>query len=89
MLERPPPTTSPDNIKGNASNATRELLCNPAAFFQGRYERNVPPFGNDILTKAIVTEASIVSKREDELKKEAIVVIELEVTEGESSIILV
>jgi acyl-coenzyme A thioesterase 13 len=83
MSNDPPPTTSPEKIKGNASEATKELLSNPAHFFQGRRElRSLPVFGDDIMRKVIATEANIVNKREDEQRKEAIVVFELHVTEG-------
>lgn len=82
MSSVPPPTISPDRIKGNASDGAKELLSNPAAFFQGRQElRTLPVFGDDINRRVVVTEANIVPKREDERKKEAIVVVELEVTE--------
>jgi acyl-coenzyme A thioesterase 13 len=83
MLNDPPPTTSPDRIKGNVSEATKKLLSNPALFFRGRSElRTLPNFGDDIHRRLVVTEASITNKREEERKTEAIVVFELVVTEG-------
>jgi hypothetical protein len=104
MSNVPPPTTSIDTIKGNACEATKELLSNPALFFQGRpkpdalpvsgddiavryYSTHPPPrilpvFGEDILRRLIVTEVSISNKQEDQRKKEAIVIFELDVTEG-------
>ncbi|KAF5363618.1 hypothetical protein D9756_000113 [Leucocoprinus leucothites] len=60
MSSVPPPTISPDRIKGNASDGAKELLSNPAAFFQGRQElRTLPVFGDDINRRVVVTEANI------------------------------
>ncbi|KXN88989.1 Acyl-coenzyme A thioesterase 13 [Leucoagaricus sp. SymC.cos] len=82
MIGIPPPTTSPDKIKGNASAATREILSNPAALFAGKPgSRTVPTYEDEMMRRAVVTEARIANKREDERKKEAIVVVELEITE--------
>jgi acyl-coenzyme A thioesterase 13 len=80
------PTISPDQIKGNASLEARKVLSNPAAFFTRRSEPGrVPCFGDSIHRRFVVTEAYIQSKREDEQRKEAMIVVELDVTDGEWS----
>ncbi|KAF9449046.1 hypothetical protein P691DRAFT_813222 [Macrolepiota fuliginosa MF-IS2] len=83
MADELKPTISPDKIKGNVSSAVKELLSNPAAFFnwRSRKQRAQPLFCSSITERLVVTEANIEKKREDENKKEAIVVIELDVTE--------
>ncbi len=84
MSDGPQPTTTPEEIKGNASLVVKQFLCNPAAFFSGRLtgNRSRPVFCESIMERLVVTEANIANRREDEKKKESIVVIELDVTEG-------
>jgi len=83
MSDGPQPTTTPEEIKGNASLVVKQLLCNPGAFFSGRLTENHSRavFCNTILSRLVVTEADIANKREDEKKKEAIVVTEIDVTD--------
>lgn len=77
------PTISPDNIKGNASLECREFLSNPAAFLSRPSESLADPvFCDSIHRRLVVTEALIQNKQQDEKKKEAVVVIELDVTDG-------
>lgn len=77
------PTISPDNIKGNASLECREFLSNPAAFLSRPSESLADPvFCDSIHRRLVVTEASIQNKQQDEKKKEAVVVVELDVTDG-------
>lgn len=84
MSDTPQPTISPDQIKGNTSLDTRKLLSNPAAFFTRPSEPGrVPCYGDSIHRRFVVTEAYIQNKREDEKRKEAMVVVELDVTDGE------
>ncbi|XP_006456907.1 hypothetical protein AGABI2DRAFT_212117 [Agaricus bisporus var. bisporus H97] len=82
MSDTPEATISPDKIKGNASLEVRNLLSNPAAFFTRRSgPGGVPCFGDSIHRRMVVTEAYIQSKREDEQKKEAVVIVGLDVTD--------
>lgn len=90
MSDESQPAISPDRIKGNASPAVKKILSNPGAFFGWRTEkpRLHPVFCDGINRRLVVTEASVEKKREDERKKEAIVVIELDVTEGELLVVI-
>jgi acyl-coenzyme A thioesterase 13 len=77
--------TSQDKIKGNLSLQAKQLLSNPGQTF-GRLKepQSIPVFGDSIHRNFVATEAWIQSKREEEKQKEAMLVIELDVTDGKA-----
>jgi acyl-coenzyme A thioesterase 13 len=79
MADDPQLRTSQDKIRGNLSLQAKQILTDPGRTF-GRPEN--PVFGDSIIRNFVVTEAWIQSKREEEKQKEAVLVIELDVTHG-------
>lgn len=85
MLDNFEPTISPNKIKGNASLESREFLSNPAHFFSRHPDSPAYPsavFCESIHRRLVVTDISIECKKGDDKKKEAVVVVELDVTDG-------
>ncbi|KAJ7145850.1 HotDog domain-containing protein [Mycena epipterygia] len=67
-------------ISGNADDGVKEFLSNLSNSFGKRFNQK-PAFGNSILARMVVTEASVNKKAEEPLKEEGRVVCELIVTE--------
>jgi acyl-coenzyme A thioesterase 13 len=68
-------------ITGNASDDIKRTIGNHGGFFQSHLSSSI--FGGSILKRMKVVEISLNRKAEEEKKMEARVVVELDVTEGQ------
>ena len=73
-------------ITGNASDDIKRTIGNPSSFFESHRVEDLSSseFGGSILKRMKTVEISLNRKTEEEKKMEARVVVELDVTEGQS-----
>lgn len=77
---------APPPIAGNVSQTTKDILAVPLRLLGMRgYKMTQRIFGDAVMSRVVVTEASVLAKVEEPLKKEGRVVCEIVVEEGECS----